>query len=171
MPPVSVWVISVVLGAELVAVTWALGRLAFGEAQWLTGELRVAALCILFGGLGGITYCLRGVYLNACVRKQWDVGWLPWYMLRPVVSLILGGVSYLFVKAGLMLLGAAQTVSGPPLGIWALAFIAGLNVDRFLAKIEEIGSTAWGVEPSRQSKPSGSTATASNPAAAPGNRA
>lgn len=155
MPPISVWFVCLVLGAELVAVAWALGGLALGEAAWLAGELRVAVLCVLFGGLGGITYCLRGVYLTACVRKQWDVGWLPWYVLRPVVSLVLGGVSYLFVKAGLLLLGATQTGGGPPLGIWALAFIAGLNVDRFLAKIEEIGSTAWGVEPSRQSRPGG----------------
>lgn len=152
MPPLSVWLVSFILGTELLAVAWALGSIALGEAAWLAGELRVAVLCVLFGGLGGITYCLRGVYLNACVRKQWDCGWLPWYFLRPVLSLILGGVSYLFVNAGLLLLGAAQAVNGPPLGIWALAFISGLNVDRFLAKIEDIGSAAWGVEPSRQSK-------------------
>lgn len=162
MPPLSVWFVSFVLGAELVAVVWALGSLALGEAAWLAGELRLAVLCVLFGGLGGLTYCLRGVYLNACVRKQWDVGWLPWYVLRPIVSLIFGGVSYLFVKAGLLLLGAAQAVNGPPLGIWAFAFIAGLNVDRFLAKIEEIGSTAWGVEPSRQSRPTVVPAASSN---------
>lgn len=163
MPPISVWFVSAVLGAELAAVVWALGSLALGEAAWLAGELRVAVLCVLFGGLGGITYCLRGVYLNACVRKHWDVGWLPWYLLRTVVSLILGRVSYLFVKTGLLLLGAAQAVNGPPLGIWALAFIAGLNVDRFLAKIEEIGSTAWGVEPSRQSKPASLAAGSGTP--------
>jgi hypothetical protein len=162
MPSLSVWFVSFVLGAELFAVVWALGSLALDEAVWLTGELRVAVLCVLFGGLGGITYCLRGVYLSACVRKQWDVGWLPWYVLRPFVSLILGGVSFLFVKTGLLLLGSVPTVNGPPLGIWALAFIAGLNVDRFLAKIEEIGSTAWGVEPSRQSKPTGAPAANSN---------
>ncbi len=162
MPSLSVWFVSFALGAELFAVVWALGSLALDEAVWLAGELRVAVLCVLFGGLGGITYCLRGVYLNACVRKQWDVGWLPWYVLRPVVSLILGGVSFLFVKTGLLLLGSAQTVNGPPLGIWALAFIAGLNVDRFLAKIEEIGSTAWGVEPSRQSRSSGVSGASSN---------
>ena len=167
MPPFSVWIVSLMLGAELVAIVWALGCLALGEAEWFAGELRVSVLCILFGGLGGITYCLRGVYLNACVRKQWDVGWLPWYVLRPVVSLILGGISYLFVKTGLLVLGAAMTDSGPPLGIWALAFIAGLNVDRFLAKIEEIGSTAWGVEPSRQSRPGGGAPAPNN--APPGN--
>ncbi|CAB3805211.1 hypothetical protein LMG28688_06145 [Paraburkholderia caffeinitolerans] len=116
------------------------------------GEYLNVAACILFGGIGGLTYCLRGVYLNASVHKRWVPGWLPWYVLRPVVSLVLGGISYLFVKSGLLLLGSEQTSAGTPLGIWSLSFIAGLNVDRFVSKIEEVGSTVWGVEPSRTSK-------------------
>lgn len=153
MAPFSVWAVSVGLIAELLAVAGALAAIALGHVTWLDGELKVVAVCVLFGGLGGVTYCLRGVYLNACVRKQWDVGWLPWYLLRPIVSLVLGGISYLFVKSGLLLLGATQDQTGSQLGVLAMAYIAGLNVDRFLAKIEDIGSTVWGVEPSRQSKP------------------
>ncbi len=149
----SIWVVSAGLVAELLAVAIALAAIALGHATFLEGELKVVMACVLFGGLGGITYCLRGVYLNACVRKQWDVAWLPWYLLRPIVSLVLGGVSYLFVKSGLLLLGATQDQTGSQLGIWAISYIAGLNVDRFLAKIEDIGLTVWGIEPSRQSKP------------------
>ena len=152
MAPFSVWVVSMGLIVELIAVVGALAAIAMDQAPYLTADLKVVAVCVLFGGLGGVTYCLRGVYLNACVRKQWDVGWLPWYFLRPIVSLILGGVSYLFVKSGLLLLGASTDQTGSQLGIWAMSFIAGLNVDRFLAKIEDIGSTVWCVEPSRQSK-------------------
>lgn len=149
----SIWAVSVGLVAELLAVAIALAAIALGHATCLEGELKLVAACVLFGGLGGVTYCLRGVYLNACVRKQWDVAWLPWYLLRPIVSLVLGGVSYLFVKSGLLLLGASQDQTGSQLGIWAISYIAGLNVDRFLAKIEDIGLTVWGIEPSRQSKP------------------
>ena len=149
----SIWVVSAGLVAELLAVAIALAAIALGHATFLEGELKVVMACVLFGGLGGITYCLRGVYLNACVRKQWDVAWLPWYLLRPIVSLVLGGVSYLFVKSGLLLLGATQDQTGSQLGIWAISYIAGLNVDRFLAKIEDIGLTVWGIDPSRQSKP------------------
>jgi hypothetical protein len=35
--------------------------------------------CILIGGIGGVVYCLRAVYLNACVRKSWDKEWHTWY--------------------------------------------------------------------------------------------
>ena len=152
MVPLSVWMTSGFLIAELILVLVAFIGICLGNVPWLNGELRVVTICILFGGLGGVTYCLRGIYLNACARKQWDVGWLPWYMLRPIVSLVFGGISYLFVKSGLLLLGATQDQTGSQLGIWAMSFIAGLNVDRFLAKLEDIGLTVWGVEPSRQSK-------------------
>ena len=154
----SVWVVSVVLVAELIGLSWALSVSALDVLPWLNGEFKVVVICVLFGGLGGVTYCMRGVYLNACVRRNWDNEWLAWYVLRPIVSLVLGGTSYLFVKSGLLLLGASQEQSGSQLGIWAVAFIAGLNVDRFLAKIEDIGSTVWGVEPSRQSKATEKTA-------------
>jgi hypothetical protein len=148
----SIWIISIALLVELGVIIFGLFCIAFGLAPWLKGDLQVVAICILFGGVGGCTYCLRGVYLNACVYKRWDTDWFPWYFIRPIVSLVLGGVSYLFIKSGLLLLGASQESGASQLGIWAMAFLAGLNVDKFLAKIESIGQTVLGVDPSRQSK-------------------
>ncbi len=69
-----------------------------------------------------------------------------------ICRLILGGVSYLFVKSGLLLFGATQQPDASQLGIWAVAFLAGLNVDKFVAKVESVGQTVWGLEPSRQSR-------------------
>ena len=159
MAPFSVWAVSIVLITELLVVTGILAAIAFDHVTCLTGELKVVVLCIFFGGLGGVTYCMRGVYLNACARNRWDISWLPWYFLRPIVSLILGGISYLFVTSGLLLFGATQDQTGSQLGIFAFSYIAGLNVDRFLAKVEDVGSTMWGVEPSRQSKPNTNATT------------
>jgi len=76
--------------------------------------------------------------------------------------MIFGGVSYLFVKSGLLLLGAQKKPDASDLGIWAVAFLAGLNVDKFMAKIEAIGHSVWGIEPSRQSAPQKGEATKSN---------
>lgn len=149
----SVWIVSFALLFEVIGVTYCLAMIALGQVNWLPAHLQIVVGSILFGGLGGCTYCLRGVYLNACVRKTWDKTWLPWYFIRPIVSLVLGGMSYVFVKSGLLLFGATQQTDSSQLGIWAVAFLAGLNVDKFVAKIESIGHTAWGLEPSRQSKP------------------
>jgi hypothetical protein len=115
-------------------------------------KIRLAYLCILMGGIGGCVYCLRGVYLNACVKKKWDEVWHPWYYIRPFVSLVCGGISYLFLKAGLLVLEARSTNDATDLGFLALAFIAGLNVDKFIAKIEDVSKAAFGIEKSRTAK-------------------
>jgi hypothetical protein len=111
------------------------------------------AQCGTIGGIAGVLYCLRGVYRSKCVYKNWDTDWLVWYFVRPIASIVCGGVSFLFLKAGLLLLDASRDKSSNDIGLYALAFIAGLNVDKFLQKIEEIGNTAWGIEKSRSAKP------------------
>ena len=35
------------------------------------------------------------------------------------------------------------------MGFYALAFVAGMNVDKFVAKIEDIAQATWGIEKSR----------------------
>jgi hypothetical protein len=116
---------------------------------WLTAA-QLPFRCVLAGGFGGAVYCLRGIYLNACVRKQWDGCWWPWYYIRPWVSLVCGGVSFVFLKAGLLLLeSTGPRPDATQLGYLALAFIAGLNVDKFMAKVEDIAQATWGIERSR----------------------
>lgn len=118
---------------------------------WVT-SIGLVLQCALIGGIGGVVYCLRGVYLNACVRKSWDDLWQPWYYIRPIVSHFCGAISFLFLRAGLLLLEAKPAMHTTDLGFLALAFISGLNVDRFLAKIEDIAQASWGIEKSRASK-------------------
>jgi len=112
-------------------------------------KLRPLLLCAFLGGFGGAVYCLRGVYLNASVYKRWDDTWEIWYYIRPVVSHFCGAVSYIFLKAGLLLLEAKNPDDATNLGFLALAFIAGLNVDKFIAKIEDLAQATWGIEKSR----------------------
>jgi hypothetical protein len=131
---------------------------AIGFAAVLSGSLPEWAmrydrifLCGLTGGVGGIVYCMRGVYLNACVRKTWDTTWLPWYFIRPITSVICGFVSYALLKAGLLLLDSTPRPDSNSLGFYVLAFVAGLNVDKFVAKIENLALTTWGIEKSNAS--------------------
>lgn len=114
-------------------------------------HIKVLLYCILAGGLGGIIYCLRGIYLSACVRKNWDKDWYPWYFIRPIVSLLTGGVSYVFLKAGLLVLESQSKANSSHLAFYAIALIAGLNVDKFIRKLEDIAKTTWGIDKSRTS--------------------
>lgn len=130
------------------------GYAAFGM-QMLYGNIvipegiQLAIYCGICGGIGGVTYCLRGVYLNACVHERWTEKWLPWYFIRPIVSFICGVVSYIFLKSGLIVLEAQQGEHPTNLAFYALAFIAGLNVDKFTEKLEDIAQVTWGIKKSR----------------------
>lgn len=110
--------------------------------------------CGLAGGFGGVLYCLRGLYLNYSVKKQWNQEWYPWYVIRPVVSVLTGCVSFLFLNAGLLVLEAQAASTSSNFGLYAIAFIAGLNVDKFISKIEDLAEATWGIEKSRASKDS-----------------
>lgn len=128
--------------------------IATSQAQlpfWVNSHALVLKCCLI-GGMGGVVYCLRGVYLNASVKKSWDDNWQPWYYIRPVVSHFCGAVSFLFLKAGLLVLEARQTNDASDLGFLALAFISGLNVDKFISKVEDIAQATWGIEKSRTAK-------------------
>lgn len=105
---------------------------------------------VLFGLIGGVTYCLRAVYLNRCVRKQWDTDWVTWYLLRPIVSLILGGITFFVLQIGLVTVGVKEATNPEHL-FYVIAFFAGLNVDGFLKKFEGQISKSVGVSKSRQS--------------------
>jgi hypothetical protein len=119
--------------------------------NWLA-DYDLPLFCALSGGFGGIVYCMRGLYVNYSARKNWDTAWYPWYFIRPVVSVVTGGISFIFLKAGLLVLEAKPENESTFLGFYALAFIAGLNVDKFISKLEDLAQATWGIEKSRASK-------------------
>ena len=116
--------------------------------EWYIQKL-VPINCALIGLVGGILYCLRGIYKNRSVNKSWDENWHVWYYLRPFTSSISGFVSYIMLGAGLLTLDADQGDS--ELGFYAFAFVAGYNVDKFLKKLEDVARTIWGIDNSRSS--------------------
>jgi hypothetical protein len=123
-----------------------------GQLPSWAETFELSILCGLAGGMGGLLYCFRGLYLNYSVKKQWSNQWYPWYIIRPFVSILTGCVSFLFLKAGLLVLEAQTEPTSSNYGFYTLAFIAGLNVDKFISKIEDLAQATWGIEKSRASK-------------------
>lgn len=115
---------------------------------------RLVYQCFLIGSLGGTVYCLRAVYLNRSIKGNWNSNWNVWYILRPLVSGLVGAIAFIFLKAGLLVLDAGSSDQSSSYGFLALSFIAGLNVDRFLVKLEDVAQVSWGVKPSRTSEQS-----------------
>lgn len=133
------------LALEVGAVGWVFS----GALPPWVAPFEVACLCALTGGIGGVVYCLRGLYVHTCAGEGWNPRWMLWHFTRPVVSLVCGAISYLLLKAGLLVLDSTPNADGNHIGFYVLAFIAGLNVDKFLGKIEEVAQTTWGIEKSR----------------------
>lgn len=107
--------------------------------------------CVLVAVSGGVLYCLRAVYLNYSVRKQWDEVWIVWYLFRPFASGLMGYVTYLVISAGLVAVGSTS-VEHPEKLLYALSFFAGLNVDGFLKKFEGQVTRTVKVKESRQTQ-------------------
>jgi hypothetical protein len=145
--PLYLTVLTVGLGALI----WYLGVAQLPE--WVI-PARAVLFSIALGSLGSAAYCLRAVYLNRGVHKRWSPDWMPWYYLRPVVGAIFGGVSYVVLKAGLLLLDAEEGAQDLNYGFLALAFIAGFNVDRFVKRMEEAAKATFGIDVSRVTKES-----------------
>ncbi|MDG4813467.1 hypothetical protein P8629_10655 [Hydrogenovibrio sp. 3SP14C1] len=119
--------------------------------SWLM-PYKLLLYCGLTGGIGGVLYCLRAVYLNRCVKNQWSEHWEVWYYIRPIVSVMAGFISYIFLKAGLIVLEATEVSNPSNYGFLALSFVAGLNVDNFIKKLEAIAEAAFGIKKSNVSK-------------------
>ncbi|ARP52323.1 hypothetical protein ACMHYO_07015 [Allopusillimonas ginsengisoli] len=145
------------LTALLMGVIYALGAMTLGWLPQPYEVLRIPLMCAMLGGGGGCLYCLRAVYLNKCVHNRWASHWNAWYFIRPITSFASGGISYLFLKAGLLILESDARHNASEMGFFALAFIAGLNVDKFMAKIEDVAQAVWGIERSRASKDQSNT--------------
>ena len=102
---------------------------------WLqTYNTLIASLII--GGIGGCVYLLRSVYIHYSALSDWNDKWLPWYYIRPIVSIVIGGISYIFLRAGLFILESAPKSDSNEYGFLAVAFIAGYKVDKFLEWLE-----------------------------------
>lgn len=134
----------------MLGVLWAQGPLG-NIPLWLK-EYELVINCILVSTLAGVLYCLRAIYVNYSVHKNWDAYWEVWYYLRPIASSICGLIAYIFLKASIIILEADQTENAGNYGYLAFAFIAGFNVDKFLKKIEGLAKSSFGVEKSRASR-------------------
>jgi uncharacterized membrane protein len=154
-PSAKEWMIIAILiylMGLLIFATYSIGAMALGWLPAPYAPLRVPLMCGAIAYVGGALYCFRAIYLNKCVYKRWDPDWHVWYFIRPISSTIAGAVSYLFLKAGLLVLESSSNAGASEIGFFALAFIAGFNVDKFVAKIEEVAKAVWGIDKSRSSQ-------------------
>ena len=53
-----------------------------------------------WGGIGGVVGSLYSLYWHAAVEQDFDRQYLMWYIVQPIMGIILGGIVYLILAAG-----------------------------------------------------------------------
>jgi FtsH-binding integral membrane protein len=133
------------------AVVWL--KLPF-VSQALT-DAAARLLCYVFcgGGIGGCLYSMRGLQRhvididNPQAENNWDPKRLWEYILHPITGAVLGVISFLFLKGGLLALSESSD-SASSLEVKAafvsVAVLAGFSSREFLLKMKDIASNVFG---------------------------
>lgn len=126
----------------------AIDRLAFDSAAAAGLEHQLLWL-LLLGAVGG----LLGVQLRSvsnfvgvvCIKDSFDFKrWWPWYVLRPVLGLLVGLLVVVLIKADLFTLETEPAEAG---NLWwlGLAVLAGFGAEDFVLRLRLISHTLFGV--------------------------
>lgn len=96
------------------------------------------------GGLGGLTYCIRGFY-QRLVDGSFDFKWTWWYIYRPFLSIVIGVIIYFLIFGGLIGIGPLSLANFAKSTMFycALAYLAGFSFTQFANKLEELAETLF----------------------------
>jgi hypothetical protein len=111
-----------------------------------------------WGGVGGVLGALYSLYWHAAKVKDFDKQYLMWYVVQPVIGLIIGASLHVIIGAGfLTLIGEPAVEQGTPLRLfpYALSVIAAFRqrfilevVDRVIQFVTRTGDQGTTSEPS-----------------------
>lgn len=97
---------------------------------------------LAWGGIGGVTSALWSLYHHVSVLRDYDPVENLWYYSQPVLGMVLGGVVFLVIGSGFLVvqvdLAAQDAALGARLLPAAVAVVAGFRQTMFLDLVERI---------------------------------
>lgn len=123
-----------------------------GFSNWVALLLRTepaaAALAVIlistlaWGGIGGATGGLWSLHYHVSVRRDFDKNEMLWYLEQPILGMVLGGIVYLIMAAGFLVvqvdLATPEATLGAKLLPATLAVVAGFRQNLVLDLIDRI---------------------------------
>ncbi|MBI4771890.1 MAG: hypothetical protein HY784_16130 [Chloroflexi bacterium] len=83
---------------------------------------------ILWGGIGGLTGGMYGLWVHVARDQDYDPQYALWYYTNPLMGLILGAFVYIVLRAGVLpILSGGQEVQTPPYILYVLAWAVGFQ--------------------------------------------
>jgi hypothetical protein len=105
-------------------------------------QVNQAIIMLFAGALGSLVYEMRAYYIHACKRKDFDLAYIPWYVIWFFQGALLGFIFYFVVRGGLLLITiTGENQSQGDLNTWSLAAIGslvGLFSKYALSKLRQI---------------------------------
>jgi hypothetical protein len=99
---------------------------------------------LAWGGIGGVTSALWSLYHHISVERDYDPVENLWYYSQPVLGMVLGGIVFLVLGSGFLVvqvdLAAQDAALGARLLPAAVAVVAGFRQSMVLDLIERIVS-------------------------------
>lgn len=99
---------------------------------------------LAWGGIGGVTSALWSLYHHISIERDYDPVENLWYYSQPVLGMVLGGIVFLIVGAGFLVvqvdLNAQDAALGARLLPAAIAVVAGFRQNMVLDLVERIVS-------------------------------
>jgi hypothetical protein len=139
------WLTFLYEGAWIVVLSWSIFfapaivasiTSTFGAAESLVSIEQLWNTAV-WGGVGGVLGALYSLYWHAAKVKDFDKQYLMWYVVQPVIGLIIGAALHVIIGAGfLTLIGEPAVEQGTPLRLfpYALSLIAAFR-QRFILEV------------------------------------
>ena len=111
---------------------------------------------LLWGFVGGAAWCLDWAALWAR-KRVFDIHYLPWYVVHPFVSALLGGATALLILAGLSAVaqigqGSYQETMTLIAVLSVISFSVGVSTHYIWRKLDSTLRKALGEDSSKQNK-------------------
>jgi hypothetical protein len=89
-----------------------------------TSNVRLADVwnTIVWGGLGGVTGALYGLWVHVADKKDFDVEYSMWYYANPLMGMMLGAFIYVLVMSGVL-----TFLQSSPMVMYILAWVVGFQ--------------------------------------------
>jgi len=150
---IAIWlaVISLVLTLALIEslapmlfITERFPALSCGVEGDACGDLRNLLVTMFAAGIGAMITTILGYLDHASTAKDFDEAFVPWYVARPLIGMLLGIVFYFVIKGGLLATVGSQNASEIDVyGLGAFAALVGLFSKQAVEKLRDVFGTLF----------------------------
>lgn len=113
---------------------------------------------LMWGGVGGIVGALYALWWHVSDQQDFDRQHMMWYLVQPIMGLVLGGIVFLLLSGGFLLLEVkpTDTNAGARLVPYLIAVLAGFRQNFVYAQLDRLMAlfTPAGTQSNGKNKPS-----------------